>query len=358
MTIFLVYKPKTATNGQDYWQSPWGNDNGGWDRFYYSSFGHGFTSNDPETGIVSLGLVSPSYQPIPAAGMIDEVYLQTTAYDGAVSGGTNNGPTNGSAVYFNGDLVQSFTDNTHATAAFSELSIGWDGDTGPFDGQIAEVMVYSRILTACELEQINNALGLKYGKDFSGFTASYDHSSLFNINPNAIGIASSACGSTVQVDEASSSQVTINNPTSNNTANEFLIIAHNDIPSDQLSNNIPSGTTIRLERVWRAEEETNTNSNAGVDLGLVDVIFDLSTIGLTDVGVDEYLLLIDDDGADFSNATIFESSPGVKLIGTYANGKVTFSGVDLDHNDHFTLAVYDVIVPTVTVEQAITQADP
>ncbi len=358
MTIFLVYKPKTAVTGSSNWQSPWGNDNGAWDRFYYSSFGTGSTSNNPETGIVSLGTVAPSSQAIPEAGKVDEVYLQTTAYNGDLTGGSNSGPIGGSAVYFNGDLVQAFTDNTDASNAYSELSIGWDGDSGAFDGQIAEVMVYSRILTACELEQINNALGLKYGKDFSGFTASYDPASFFNVNPNAIGISASACGGSVQVDEAASSQVTINNPTSNDTENEFLIFAHNDISGEQLSTNIPVGTTIRMDRVWRVEEETNTNNNTGVDLGLVDVVYDLATIGLTNVGVDEYVLLIDSEGTDFSDATIYESSPGVKVIGAYANGKVTFSGINLDHDDHFTLAVLDNITPTVTVEQSASQADP
>ena len=351
MTIFLVYKPKTATVGVQ--QSPWGIDNGGWDRFYYSSFPHGLTRNNPETGIVALGPSSnPRFEPIPEASRIDQVYLQTTAYNGNVIGNSNQGPADGSAVYFNGDVVTTFTDTTDPSNAFTSLTIGWDGDGGAFDGQIAEILVYSRILTACELETINLALGAKYGRDFSGFVASYDGTGTYFENVNAIGISGSACMSgSVQVDEAASGGLTINNPSSNDTLNEFLIFAHNDTADNTISNNAPAGTTIRQERAWYVEEETSGNNNGpAIELGTVDLSFDLGALGFNGSGIDRFILLIDDDG-DFSDATISGT-------GTYDSGNVIFTGIDLEHQDFFTLAILDNTPPSVTIEQASAQNDP
>lgn len=352
VTIFLVYKPKIASVG--ILQSPWGIDNGGWDRFYYSSFPHNLTSNNPETGIVALGPGSnPRFQPIPESGLIDQVYLHTTAYNGNVNGNSNSGPANGSTIYFNGDVITNFTDTTTPTNAFANLFLGWDGDTGTFDGQMAEVIVYSRILTDCEIEQINFALGLKYGRDFSGFVSSFNGTGTFFENINAIGISGSVCTSGgVQVDQTASGGLTINNPSSNDAFNEFLIFAHNDTADNTITLNAPAGTTIRQERAWYVEEETNTNVNGpAIELGTVDLSFDLSALGFTASGIDNFVLLIDDDGVDFSDAVL-------EAIGVFSNGLVTFTGIDLEHQDFFTLAVLDNIPPTVTIEQATTQSDP
>lgn len=53
------------------------------------------------------------------ANAIDEVYLLTTKFAGA-------GNTNASEVYFNGDSVQQFTENS--TTSNLDFHIGWDGD--------------------------------------------------------------------------------------------------------------------------------------------------------------------------------------------------------------------------------------
>ncbi|KAF0240291.1 MAG: hypothetical protein FD183_1122, partial [Chitinophagaceae bacterium] len=80
------------------------------------------------------------------------------------------GMAGGSAIYFNGAVVTNFTDNTDPSAAISSLRIGSDGDNGMFNGDIAEFIVYNRKLTNCEILQVNQYLGAKYGVTFTTAT--------------------------------------------------------------------------------------------------------------------------------------------------------------------------------------------
>ncbi|MFC2110852.1 HYR domain-containing protein [Bacteroidota bacterium] len=159
ISIVTVYRQKASSN-----TGLWGNDNGSWDRFMYTNFSSVGSTN----GIASRGPTqNPPYTSIAGSGNINEVYLFTAIYDGNVSGGVNLGPTNGSSFYFNGSLLGTFTDGTHATAAQSTLRLGYDGDDGYFNGDIAEMIVYNRVLTPCEIQSINEYLSIKYGIIFS-----------------------------------------------------------------------------------------------------------------------------------------------------------------------------------------------
>ena len=161
VTVFSVYRPRSrATNN-----GVWGVDNGNWDRFFLSYipyFGDGV-----DDGLVSLG-PALSGAVVEDAGQLGVVRLLTVVYDGKVTGTTNNGPTNGSAAYFNGDLIRRFTDSTHPTNAQTSLAIGWDGDNSVFDGDIAEFIVFDRALTDEELRDVNFYLSQKYDFDVAG----------------------------------------------------------------------------------------------------------------------------------------------------------------------------------------------
>ena len=155
VTIFSVYRPSNSTNGTLY--GVWGQDNGQWDRFFICC---GY--NGANNGVVGLGVTSAGGQ-INGAGNAS-TRLVTTVYNGDTStAGSNNGPTNGSAIYFNGSLVQNFTDNTHPTNAQSTFRIGWDGDDSTFNGTIAEVIIYDRVLTTDEIEDVSVYLSDRYG---------------------------------------------------------------------------------------------------------------------------------------------------------------------------------------------------
>ena len=151
VTVIAVYKQGSVNRS-----GIWGNDNGGWDRFMYTRFNNsdGIISRDPS--------LNPPYIDIPNAGVPNSVNIITGIYDGAVTLGVNFGPANGSSCYLNGNLISTFTDMTAASNAKSNLRLGWDGNDGMFNGDIAEFIVYDRILNSCELSAINTYLATKY----------------------------------------------------------------------------------------------------------------------------------------------------------------------------------------------------
>lgn len=155
VTMFAVYRPRTLSMNN----GVFGNDNGDWDRFFLSYIP--FFGNGVNDGIASLGPTQRGVV-VPGAGIPNTVRLMTLAYDGKVTGRTNQGPTAGSAVYFNGEVVRRFTDSSDPSDAQRSLRIGWDGDNSVFDGDIAEVIVYDRVLTNEELRDVNQYLSVKY----------------------------------------------------------------------------------------------------------------------------------------------------------------------------------------------------
>jgi hypothetical protein len=201
VTMFTVYKQGAHTQGQP--QALWGNDDGNWDRFFYSSW-------DGDNGIASLGPVNPTFVAVPGSGVTNSLRLMTAVYDGTVTGNTNTGPSLGSAIYFNGAVVTTFTDHTDPLNAQPNLRIGWDGDNGAFNGDIAEMIVYNRKLSDCEIQTVNQYLSTKYGVTFTSaaitasgpttfcqggsvvLTASTGTAYQWNLNGNAITGATSA----------------------------------------------------------------------------------------------------------------------------------------------------------------------
>lgn len=177
LTIFTVYRQGSNVQAQ---QGLWGNDNGDWDRFFMTIF-----ANGSYNGVVSVSPTAPNNVSIINAGVPGETKLLTAVYDHRVN--------SGSTIYFNGVPVQSVTDNTDSVNARSSFYLGWDGDNNAFDGDIAEVVVYNRKLTLCEIQQVNRYLGVKYGYTYS--TVAITPSSTTPLYPgNSVTLSSSTAG--------------------------------------------------------------------------------------------------------------------------------------------------------------------
>lgn len=179
VTIFTVYK-QGAQNGD---QAVWGNDNGNWDRFFFSSW-TSFAGAD--NGGVSRGTNAII---VNNAGLVNTTRLLTAVYD--------NGTAGGSTVYFNGQAVQTVQDITDPVAAQTDFRIGFDGDDNCFNGDIAEVLVYNRKLTACEIQQVNRYFGAKYGVTFSTVSINASGPTTFSAG-HSITLSSSVTGTAYQ----------------------------------------------------------------------------------------------------------------------------------------------------------------
>ncbi|RYE26279.1 MAG: hypothetical protein EOP45_04045, partial [Sphingobacteriaceae bacterium] len=181
ITVFSVYKQGTHPNQT---QAIWGADNGAWDRFFMPAY-------PGDNGIVSFGPAPPYNTVVLNSGVVGETKLLTAVYDGNVSNGVNVGPTNSSAIYFNGKLLTSFTDKTDAVQQQTNLYIGWDGDDNTYNGDIAEMIVYNRKLTDCEILDINKYLSAKYGVNFGSPTITVSGGNTRITNGNSVTLSSS-----------------------------------------------------------------------------------------------------------------------------------------------------------------------
>ena len=180
ISIFVVYKTRIGSFGNADLLGLWGNDNGNWDRFYLAKFNWTAADNqtpdvnDVNDGLISLGpSTNPPYAVVEDGAEEATTKLLTSIYDGTLSnasgtcstvGLTNSGSNNGSKIYFGSTLVTSFADTTDARDAQTKLHIGWDGDNNPFNGDIAEFIVFDRALSS-DLPTINEYLNNRYSLD-------------------------------------------------------------------------------------------------------------------------------------------------------------------------------------------------
>lgn len=144
LTIFTVYRQGTKAPGVIH--GIWGNDDGNWDRFFLSSFGS-------DNGAVSVGAPT-NFVNVINAGVVGETKLLTAVYD--------HGVVDSTVVYYNALPVNRVQDNSHPTAAKSTFRIGSDGDGSTFNGDIAELVLYNRKLSECEIKEVNRYFGYKY----------------------------------------------------------------------------------------------------------------------------------------------------------------------------------------------------
>ena len=316
VTIITVYKQGSlgSTTQQN---AVWGINNGAWDRSFYS---HSANKN----GALAIGPGSELAE-VPGAGKAGTLQFVTVVYDANVNNSINIGPTNGSAIYLNGKLISKFTDTTHPTGAQENLSIGYDGNSDVFNGDIAEMIAYSRKLTDCELENINKYLSTKYGVNYTTIASQYNLPAPHTNQVSGMGMFSADCSYGTS-NSASSGLLTIANPSANNTAGNFLTIG-NDNGGYSSDFETPPAYLSRLKQEWRVAIEGN--------VGTVDVCFDLATLGVTlpegfNYAAENFALLIDNN-SNFSDADVYVANRSV------SGNKICFSGVTLTNGAYLSL---------------------
>ena len=292
IAITAVYVPETTDA-----RSPWGEDNGGFDRFITDIDG-GTCNNAVSTGTTCLV--------VPELFTIGAPHISTVIYD--------EDATNGSFVYVDGAEEAQFTAN-HGPEATSNFFVGNIGGTinHPFDGDIAEIIVHSQLLDGGnDRGQIESYLALKYGttldpsvgtyKDSTGGDV-YDLSADTNYQSNVIGIAydvasgldqriskSGEAGAvlTITTDDATADFTAANGaPRVQLTDGEYVVLATDAGVITSAVTTI-DGYTNKIARQWRAEVTNFT--------GDINTQFDIPAI--TGRNWD----LVQSDTADFTSA--------------------------------------------------------
>ncbi|MBS1602786.1 MAG: T9SS type A sorting domain-containing protein [Bacteroidetes bacterium] len=332
VTIFTVYRQGTSFPSQQ--QAVWGDDNGDWDRFFFTKFV--YTGAGPDDGGVSFGMGgTQTVQLVRNSGAAGLVQLLTATYNG--SGTTAAGANNGSSIYFNGQLVTNFTDRTDPTNAQTAMRIGLDGDDNYFDGEIAEVLVYSRLLSQCDVEAVNHYLSAKYG---TGYDVAVNYSNLSPlIDIKGVGNFSTSCITNV-INSATSSIVTIANPEVSTSGNNLTFA--NDAGGFGVSTDVPSGYKTRLKQLWRTDEKGS--------VGKVDVTFDLTGLGVNMVNAANFDLLVSPSAGFSGGAALTPASR------TISGSTVTFTGVTLPKGYYFTISLAQV--PTAAIQSIADDTGP
>ena len=247
LTIFTVYKVTENTPNGFY--GIWGNDNGAWDRFYMAS-ANTFPGAGPTDGLVSLGGATQGAI-IPGGGDVGEVKLLTAVYDGNLVGSFNSGTIDGSKIYFNGIEQVQFTDMSDASNAQTAMRIGNDGDDNYYVGDLAEMIIYNRVLTNNELNLVNCYLAQKYDQSFvlsPGGVASCDLRAWLKVD-----LGTDVTTGDVSSWEDQSIQGVMATQAVVNQKPEYVISAMNYNPSLLFDNDLGN------------EDELNTSNNLGLN---------------------------------------------------------------------------------------------
>jgi len=254
------------------------------------------------------------------------------------------------AVY-NGSIIQQYVNNGTAGSesyngtlrSWTDMAIGAQHGTESWNGDIAEVVVYNTNVNHAQRIIIANYLAAKYGHSLAANDVyREDAPGRGNFDHDVAGIGRINNGH--QHTEAQGTGIVrISNPTNLND-NEFLMWGHdNGMLGAWGVGDVPDGVQGRLERVWRVSER-NTNGTASVDVGAVDITFDL--VGLGNVDPAHLRLIVDTD----NNGVFANEIPLAKA--THLGGTLyRFAGVVLLRDGlRFTLGTTNLSITPLPIE--------
>lgn len=317
LSVIAVYKPNVNTSG-----GVWGEDNGNWDRFLLD----GNTSS--LNNMVSNG--SGALTNISNIFVTSTPVITSTIFDEDV--------VNGSFVYANSNQVLNFTSN-HGPEVSNTMQIGSIGKNDfNFNGDIAECMVYSQLLSASDRNKIESYLAIKYGitLDNSAGAAAGDYTSssgkllwdadLYTIyHNNVAGIGRDDDAGLDQRKSIGSTDdiVIMDKGAAFGSDEDFILWGNNKQGTSTTTTNAHPSYPYLLNQKW-ITAVTGTPGNVTV-----------SFILLNSGTASDYALLLDTVDTDFSSGAI------VHTAGASINGDtITFTSVALTDSMFFTLGTH------------------
>lgn len=246
-------------------------------------------------------------------------------------------PANGRAVFKNGASIHTDTDSKTPMTNNLPLYIGNERSTTGrnINGRMAEVIIFNSRLNSAQRIILANYLAAKYGRPMAAndvFQQDDATNGDFDHDVAGIGRVNS---SNQHNDSRGSGIVRLSNPSDLNN-NEFLIWGHNNAPLTAFgSSDFPTGLQGRLHRVWRVSE-LNTAGSTAVDVGGVDISFDLA--GLGTVTPSHLRLLVDTDGDG-----VFNDETPISGATSLGGSIYQFAGVTaLQNGRRFTLGTTNI----------------
>lgn len=199
-------------------------------------------------------------------------------------------------------------------------------DTPFFDGYIANVLVYNRLLNKAEKTILENYLSAKYEiKLGTNDLYTFDDSISGNYDHEVIGIGKALDGS-FQASAKGEGNIELTN-SSELDKGDFKFIGHNGKSLGWLADNMPEGIKNRIERTWIFSKTGNTHK--------VDLLVDPTV--MPSVPKEDIVLLIDtDNNGQFSDEAFGKGMIPVSEVTSH--GRLSFRGIPLQHGNRFTFA--------------------
>lgn len=208
-------------------------------------------------------------------------------------------PALGKQLYRNGGLLQNRANTTtYSSHATHRFNIGGNtSGTNGFVGDVAEIIIFNVRVNSAQRIIIDNYLAAKFGLALTGndlYVQDNPANGNFDFNVAGIGRIDA---SNLHNDAQGTGIVRMLNPSGLGN-NEFLIWGHdNGLEQATNTSDVPASVEARFERVWRVNEVNA--AGAAVNVGAVDIRFDLT--GLGTIAASDLRLLVDTDNDGLFN---------------------------------------------------------
>ncbi len=246
-----------------------------------------------------------------------------TATTTALSAGTLD---TGGTLVFGQDL------DDFATPAFD--------NTRELQGQLGDVIIFNRILSATERQQVSSFLAIKYGitldqstnQDYLNSIGESIYPALTNASftpydNDIVGVGRDDGSGLTQLRSKSINDdaiMTLSQTDGFAIDRQFVIIGNNDAGFAFNTTEISAGITDRIQREWKVDVSNDPDP--------IDYTFDLSGTTSTPLSSEIVAMVVDDDG-DFSNGFLRTISAN-----SWDGSTATFQNVSLNDGEVFTIA--------------------
>lgn len=254
-------------------------------------------------------------------------YILSYDFDGSLASSQRSRIRSGSNVVQTGSESSTAIPNSSQDLILGALNLNYGDYLG---ADYAELIHYNYALNAAEHIIVQNYLSAKYNIPLSSNDLyTHDDPANGNFDYDVAGIGR-VDASNMHTDSKGSGIIRINNA-SNLNDDEFLFWGHNNgIQQATNTSDVPAGVQARLQREWRFSEVNS--SGTAVDVGTVNITFDLTNMGMINA-TDLRLIVDSDNDGNFSDETPLSGA-------THIGGNLyRFTAVNaLNNNSRFTLS--------------------
>ncbi|MCC6400542.1 MAG: hypothetical protein IT227_07250 [Flavobacteriales bacterium] len=236
--------------------------------------------------------------------------------------------------------------------SWTDLCVGMQAGSEGWNGDIAEVILFNTALNATQRLVVANYLAAKYGLTLgTGDLYTQDNPGAGNHDHDVAGIGRTSSSDMHTAARGSGHVLVSKAAHSGLQDNEFLLWGHDGGALGTWGvGDLPSGVQGRWQRVWRVSEVNASGSS--VNVGDVDMSFDLSDLGA--VTASHLRLLVDTD-----NDGLFADETPISGAVNDGGGMYRFAAVSaLQNGRRFTLGTSNLSSTPLPVELLHFTADP